>query len=268
MSISIQSSAAAQLATLEALTTQPGAAASTGATSLLDAINTQSDPSQNASSIIDLSGGAPGVSAGLATSASIADAAVAAGTSIEGLLAQMRQDAVSASNPTLDSNSRAALNSDFKANLAQIQKAVSSADVDGVNLIDGSVNGAANVSAATLTGVNLSLGGPTIGLGADASLGDASTASAIASQLSQTIGKVGQVVDQISAQSQAIEGHLSVLAQAGLSLSPAVAGAVNTGLDSDGARLAALQVQQQLTLNGGSIANQSPNAILSLFQAS
>lgn len=267
MSISIQGSAAAQLATLEALTTQPSATGATGAASLLDATSAQSDP-QSLSSIIDVSGGAPGVSAGLATSASIADAAVAAGTSIQSLLQQMQQDALSASSTTLDSGSRAALNSDFKANLAQIQKAIASADVGGVNLIDGSVNGAANVSAATLTGVNLSLGGPLIGVGADASLSDPSSASAIASQVASAIGNVGQAVDQISAQGQAIDGHLSVLAQAGLSLSPAVAGAVNTGLDSDGARLAALQVQQQLSLAGGSIGNQAPNAILSLFQAS
>src|SRR5580658_9979865 len=118
MSISIQGSTAAQqLATLESLTTQPGGAAATGATSLLDAINAQSDASQNASSVIDISSGAPGVSAGLATSASIADAAVAAGTSIQGLLAQMRQEAVSAADPSLDSDSRAALDSGFKANL-------------------------------------------------------------------------------------------------------------------------------------------------------
>jgi flagellin len=265
MSISIQGSTAAQLAMLEALTTQPGAAAGTGATSLLDAIG-QNDP-QNASSIIDVSGVAPGVSTGLATSASIADAAVAAGTTIEGLLAQMRQDAVTAANPGLDSDSRAALDTGFKASLAQIQKAVSSAGVDGVNLIDGSVNGAANVSAATLTGVNLSLGGPLIGLAANASLADPSSATAIASQIGSAIDKVGQAVDQISAQGQAIESHLSVLAQAGLSLSPAVAGAVNGGLDGEGARLAALQVQQRLSLAGGSLASQTPNAILSLFQA-
>src|SRR5271169_4109396 len=182
MSISIQGSAAAQLATLESLTTQSGKSAGAGAMSLLNA----TAPQTSTSSIIDLSTGASslgGVSAGLATSASIADSAVAAGTTIEGLLAQMRQDAVTASNPNLDSDSRAALDSGFKANLAAIQKAVTSAGVDGTNLIDGSVNGAANVSAATLTGVNLSVGGPLIGVGADASLDNAPDASAIASQL-------------------------------------------------------------------------------------
>jgi flagellin len=262
MSISIQGSAAAQLATLESLTTQSGQATGAGATSLLNALTSSQEAS---SSIIDISGGSAasaGVSAGLATSASIADAAVASGTTIEGLLAQMRQDAVSASDPSLDSDSRAALDSGFKANLAKIQQAISGASVDGVNLLDGSTTGGANVSAATLTGVNLSLGGPVITIGADASLSDPAGAAAIASQLGTAIDKVGDAVDQISAQGQAIESHLSVVAQAGLGIA-----GVNGGLDADGARLAALQVQQQLSLSNGAIASQGPNAILALFQA-
>jgi flagellin len=268
MSISIQGSAASQLATLESLTSQQaGASSATGATSLLD----PTTPQAAASSIIDLSGSSSattGVSAGLASAASIADAAVSAGTAIEGLLAQMRQDAVTASNPSLDDDSRAALNTGFKSSLAQIQKAIAAAGVDGVNLLDGSTDGAANIATATLTGVNLSLGGPLIGVGADASLSDPSTASALASQLGSAIDNVGKAVDQISTQGQAIESHFSVVAQAGLALSPGVAGAVNTGLDADGARLAALQVQQQLSLTPSGVGNQSPNAILSLFQAS
>ncbi len=266
MSISIQGSAAAQLATLESLTNQAGKPAGSGAMSLLDA----TAPQTPTSLIIDLSGGsasAGGVSSGLATSASIADAAVAAGTTVESLLARMRQDATSAADPSLDSSGRTALNTDFKANLARIQQAIASASVGGVNLLDGSVNGAASGSAATLTGVNLSLGGPLIGVGADASLADPASSAAIASQLGTAIDKVGQAVDQISAQGQAIESHLSVVAQASLAMLPGVAGGVNGGLDADGARLAALQVQQQLSLSGGAVANQAPNAILSLFQA-
>ena len=266
MSISIQGSAASQLAVLESLSNQQtGASSGAGAASLLDATT----PQASASSIIDVTGASSattGVSSGLAGAASIADAAVASGTAIEGLLAQMRQDAVSASNPGLDDDSRAALNSGFKSSLAQIQKAIGAAGVDGVNLLDGSTEGAANVASATLTGVNLSRGGPLIGVGADASLTDPSSASALASQLGSAIDNVGKAIDQISAQGQAIESHLSVIAQAGLS--PGVAGAVNGGLDADGARLAALQVQQQLSLTSSGVGNQSPNAILSLFQAS
>ncbi len=263
MSISIQGPAAAQLATLESLTTQAGKSAGAGATSLLDA----TAPPNPASALIDVSGPTlGGVSGGLATSASAADAAVAAGSTIEGLLAQMRHDAVGASDPSLDDDRRAALDSGFKASLGQIQTAIAAAGVGGVNLLDGSIDGAANVLGAALSGVNLSLGGPLIGVGPGANLSDPATAGVIARQLGDAIDKVGQAVDQIAAQGDAIAGHLSVVVQAGLSLSPRVAGAVSGGLDQDGARLAALQVQQQLSLGSGGLASQAPNAILSLFQ--
>lgn len=264
MSISIQGPAAAQLATLESLANQAGKSAGAGATSLLEA----TAPQNPASAVIDVSGPTlGGVSAGLATSASVADAAVAAGSTIEALLAQMRQDAIGASDPRLDSDSRAALDNGFKSNLGQIQKAIAAASVGGVNLLDGSIDGAASISGATLSGVNLSLGGPLIGVGADTDLADPARASAIARQLGDAIDQVSHAVDQISAQGDAIARHLSVVAQAGLALSPKVAGAVNGGLDQDGARLAALQVQQQLSLGTDSLASRAPNAILSLFQA-
>jgi flagellin-like hook-associated protein FlgL len=268
MSINIQASTNA-LSTLEALTTQANSAASNANASspLLDATSSSSDP---ASSIIDLSGGATsalsGLSAGLSTSASIADVAVAGGASVESLLAQMRQDAVSASNPSLDDDTRAALNAGFLSALGQIQSAVSGAQVGGVNLIDGSVNGqvsAQQAPGASLTGVNLSLGGPLIGLSSNVSLSDPAAAASLADQLGTAVDNVGQAVSQLSAQSDSIQTNLTLVAQAGLSAS---GGGVDPTLDSDGARLAALSVQQQLSVSGGSIGNQAPSSILALFR--
>jgi hypothetical protein len=265
MTINIQGSSNA-LATLEALTTQTGAAGSANTASpLLDA--TQSD--SNSSSIIDLSGGAAaalsGLSAGLSTSASIADVAVAGGTSVESLLGQMRQDAVSASDPKLDDDARAALNAGFQSAMAQIQSTVSGAQIGGVNLIDGSISGqvpSQQAPGASLTGVNLSLGGPLIGLPANASLSDPTAAASLAAQLGAAVDSVGQAVGQLSSQADSIDANLSLVAQAGL----AGGGSFNPSLDSDGARLAALSVQQQLAAGGGAIGNQAPQSILALFR--
>jgi flagellin len=265
MNISIQTSAAA-LATLESLTPQTGASTGAGApASLLD----QGQGSSGASTIVDLSGGAAsaqliGLSGGLATSASIADAAVAGGTQVEDILSQIRQDAVAASSPDLDDDTRAALNSGFQAGLAQIQSTVAGASVGGVNLIDGSISGdltAQQSPGATLTGTNLSVGGPLIGLPANASLSDPTSAAALADQLGAAIDNVGQAVGQIASQGQAISSHLSVVAQAGASMS-----GVDPNLDADSARLTALSVQQQLSLTNAPIGNQTPAAILSLFR--
>jgi flagellin len=260
MSISIQGSAAA-LATLESLTTQAGQAAGANPNPPLP----DAPGAPDAASVVDLSGagltgGGPSVS--LATSASIADAAVSAGSLIESLLVQMRQDALTASDATLGSDSRAALSQGFRDNLSQIQQAIAAAGVAGVNLLDGSVDGASEIGSATLTGVDLSLGGPVIGVGADASLADPAGAAALAGQLGASIDKVSLAIGAISAEGQAIEGHLQLVAQASLS---GLQGQAD--LDADGARLTALSVQQQLSLTSSGIANQAPNAILSLFQA-
>jgi hypothetical protein len=269
MTINIQGSTSA-LAMLEALTSQSSA----GATSNTDSASSLLDVTASgatASSIIDLSGGATaalgGLSAGLSTSASLADAGVAAGTNIASLLSQMRQDAVSASNPAVGTDTLAALNAGFQNDLQQIATAVSSAQVGGVNLIDGSVSGrvsAQQAPGASLTGVNLSVGGPLIGLSPGASLSDPTTAASVADQLGTAIDNVGQAVSQLSSQSDAIQATLGLVAQAGLSSTGS--GLVNSSLDSDGARLAALQVQQQLSSSSASIGGEAPQTILSLFR--
>jgi flagellin len=262
MTISIQSSNPA-LAALEALAPQPGGAAAAGAAAAqLPPIGSSTGSS---AAIISVSAGATlgSLPNGLVTAASASDAAVAAGGAVGSLLAQMRQDALTAADPGLAADARSALDTGFKADLATLTSTVASASVDGVNLIDGSTP---TTSSATVSGINLSLGGPLIGLAGDSSLSDPSSAAAIAAQLGQAVGAVGQAVGQIAAQGQALNTHLSLMAQANLSLQPALASAVNGGLDADGASLAALQVQQQLSASTGSIASQGPQAILALFR--
>jgi flagellin len=262
MTISIQSTNPA-LAALEALALQQGGAAKAGTAATQ--LPPTGSPADSSATILSLSGGTTlgGLPSGLITAASANDAAVAAGGAVEGLLAQMRQDALSASDPGLAANARAALDTGFKADMATLSSTVASASVDGVNLIDGSTPAS---SSASLSGADLSLGGPLIGLAGDSSLSDPAAAGASADQLGAAVDNVGQAVGQIAAQGQALNTHLSLVAQAGLALQPALAGAVNGGLDADGASLAALQVQQQLSGSTGSIASQAPQAMLALFR--
>src|SRR3954454_12675956 len=66
---------------------------------------------------------------------STVDVALSAGESISDLLLQMKSKALAASDTTLDSNSRVALNDDFKSLRDQIQKAVDNAEFNGANMI-------------------------------------------------------------------------------------------------------------------------------------
>src|SRR5690348_11892158 len=129
MTISIQGSSAA-LAGLDLLSHSAAAP---------HAARPDAEGPEGASAIVDLSnlaaGGLSGPGQGLATSASIADAAVAAGTLVQGLLAQMRQDALVAAAPDQSADARAALDAGFQGGLGQITAAIAAGGVSGVNLL-------------------------------------------------------------------------------------------------------------------------------------
>src|SRR5579864_2475029 len=259
MSISIHGSAAAQTA-LEPPTPQHLNPADAGAAALLNQAQTDAAGAAPASSVVDISG-LPAILGGetraLVDSASAVDAAVAAGTTIEGLLARLRQDALSAADSRLPADSRAALDTGFKADLAGVQGAIAQAKVGDLNLLDGSAS--ADGSAGP-SGVDLRLGGPLIGVAADAGISDPGQAGSLAEQLGAAVDNVRRAVGGLAAQGEAIQNHLAVLQQAGL------AATGGGGVDADGARLQALQIQQQLAASGGAIGNQAPASILALFR--
>src|SRR4051812_16295684 len=68
---------------------------------------------------------------------STVDVALAAGESVSDLLLQMKEKALAASDTTLDTNSRVALNDDFVSLRDQISKAVNNADFNGANMLKG-----------------------------------------------------------------------------------------------------------------------------------
>src|SRR5206468_249564 len=99
---------------------------------------------------------------------STVDVALAAGETVSDLLLQMKSKALAASDSTLDTNSRIALNDDFKSLRDQIQKAVDNAEFNGSNMIKASgtnVSALANADATQFISVaaqDLSLGSTTL----------------------------------------------------------------------------------------------------------
>ena len=82
------------------------------------------------------------------TRTSTVDVAMSAGQSISDLLIQMKQQALSASDTSLDTASRQALNSNFQALMQQITAVVQNAQFNGTNLIDGSTKQIAALASA------------------------------------------------------------------------------------------------------------------------
>jgi flagellin len=203
--------------------------------------------------------------------ASIADLAVGAGQSVASLLAKLKDQATAAQNPSLDANARQTLDGDFKAVLGQIASTVNQASFDGVNLLDGQASaglnmpaGAGGAAALSLSAQNLTLGGPVVTVAATASLGTPTAATAALADISSSLSNIETALNALSSQANQVSAHSAVLNQLTGVLQAGTA--ANAGSGADGARLLALQIQQQLSGQSQPIANQSPQLVLSLFR--
>jgi flagellin len=147
---------------------------------------------------------------------STVDVAISAGSTVSDLLTQMKAKALAAADTSLDTNSRSALNEDFKALRDQIAKTVSNADFNGVNLVKSggtSIAALANADATSKITVNaqdLSLGGATLtgNISAAASIGSIATASAMIGYLNTAIGNVSTALSKLGTGSKALSNHL------------------------------------------------------------
>ncbi len=205
---------------------------------------------------------------------SIADVAMSAGETVSDLLLQMKEKVTAAMDPSLDTVSRTALDSDFKALLRQLTQIKDDAEFDGANLLDGSLGASirflANADAnsyITLSSKNLTLGGAIVTIAATASITTATLATTIQSALTTSISNVNQALGDLGAQARQIEAHNGFVAKLTDTLNTGIGNLVDADLAKESARLQALQVQQQLGAQALSIANQAPQVILSLFKS-
>src|SRR6201996_3824145 len=124
------------------------------------------------------------------------DVAMSAGQQVADLLQQMKAKALAASDTSLDSTSREALNEDFKELRDQIGRVVNNADFNGVNMVKHNgttLYALANDSGSsrlTVKGQDLSLGGSNVTLSATASFATAASASGFIATLDSDIQNV------------------------------------------------------------------------------
>ncbi len=203
---------------------------------------------------------------------SIADVSATAGATISDLLVQMKEKVVAAMDPSIDTASRTAIDSDFKSILRQITQITANAQFDGANMLNGSVaqiKFIANASATsfiTLSSQNLTLGGAIITVPATASLGTITWATTVLGQLTSSISNTNQALGNLGSQTKQLSNHADFVSKLTDQLTAGVGNLVDANLAQESARLQSLQVQQQLGAQALSIANQAPQVILSLFK--
>jgi flagellin len=220
---------------------------------------------------VDINGLAS-VTQSLNRATSISDVALSAGQTVVDLLNQLKQDALSAQDPQLDSTSRQSLNTDFAGVLKRITTALQSASFDGANLLDGSSGNLSFLASAdatqsvTLPAQNLSLGGSIITLGSTASISTTAAASLMTSQIDASIANVTAALSNIGDQSKLISAHATLVQNLSSVLESGRGQLIDADTAADSARLAALQVQQQLSQQSLNVANSMPSVLLSLFR--
>jgi flagellin len=204
---------------------------------------------------------------------SIAEVSMTAGESISDLLVQIREKVVAAGDPSLDTASRNALNADYKSLLKQLTQVTGAATFDGANVLNGTLSqgirflaSADGASFITLSVKDMSLGGSIITLGAGSSIGTVTGAATVLTALTASLANVNSALGDLGAQAKQIDAHNLFVSKLTDVLETGVGNLVDADLAKESARLQALQVQQQLGAQALSIANTSPQVILSLFK--
>lgn len=203
---------------------------------------------------------------------SIVDVAMSAGQSVSDLLNQMKAQALSASDVSLDTTSRQALSVDFTQLRDQIAKMVQSASFDGANLLGPGAQNLAFLASAdgasllTVRAQSMALGGSIVTLTATASLATATMAANLISVVQASIINVNAALASLGTSSNALTLQTTSVLDLQDALTTGVGNLVDANLAKESANLQAMQTKQQLGIQALSIANQAPQLILSLFK--
>ena len=204
---------------------------------------------------------------------SAVDVAMSAGQSISDLLIEMKAKALAASDSSLDTASRQALNEDFTALRDQIASVVSNAAFYGFNLVDGSTTQITALASAdgskkiTVSAENMSLGGSIVKVAATGTISTQSAASTMVSTVETSLTNVDSALAQLSSGAKKFSIQATFVQNLSNTLTSGIGNLVDADMATESAELTALQTKQQLGVQALSIANSAPEIVLSLFKS-
>jgi flagellin len=199
------------------------------------------------------------------------DVALSAGQSISDLLIQLKAKALSAADPSLDTASRQALNANFTALRDQISTIVKNAVFNNFNLVDGSTTQVQALASSdgsrriTAQAQDLSLSGSIVTISTTASISTQAKASALIGTIQTSLTNVNSALAKLSSGAAKFSIQATFTQKLSDTLTAGIGNLVDANMAQESARLQSLQVKQQLGIQALSIANQSPQTILSLF---
>jgi flagellin len=192
---------------------------------------------------------------------SAVDVALSAGQSISDLLIQMKQQALSASDSSIDTQSRQALNANFQALLSQISTVVQNAQFNGLNLINGSTNQITALASAdgqhhvTVAAENMSLSGSIVTITSTGSISTQAKASTMITTVENSLTNVDSALASLGSGSAKFSIQATFVQNLSDTLNTGIGNLVDANMATESAQLTALQTKQQLGVQ----------ALLSLF---
>ena len=200
------------------------------------------------------------------------DVALSAGQSISDLLIQLKQKALSAADPSLDTASRQALNANFTALRDQITTIVKNAVFNNFNLVDGSTNQVQALASAdgtrriTAQAQNMKLSGSIVTIKTTSTISTQAKASALIATIQTSLTNVNSALAKLSSGAAKFSIQATFSQKLSDTLNSGIGNLVDANMAQESAKLQSLQVKQQLGIQALSIANQAPQTILSLFK--
>ena len=201
------------------------------------------------------------------------DVALAAGETVSDLLLQMKEKALAATDASLKTAARAALNEDFVALRDQIASVTSNAEFNGVNLLETGATGfqalanAQGTSTLTVGAEVMALGSTNVTVTASQAIDTLSDAAASLAAVTASIDLVSGALARLGTNSKALSTHITFVGKLSDALESGVGNLVDADLAKESAKLQALQTKQQLGVQALGIANQTPQLVLSLFRS-
>ncbi|WP_309627808.1 flagellin [Brevundimonas sp.] len=204
---------------------------------------------------------------------SAVDVGLAAGESISDLLLQLKEKALAATDRSLSTASRKALNEDFKSIRDQINTVAGNADFNGINLLKTGATGfqalanAAGTTTMTVTPEVLALGSTSVTVATTTTIGTSTLATTALGLVNASIDNVSAALARLGTKAKALETHRTFVGKLTDALESGVGNLVDADLAKESAKLQSLQTKQQLGVQALGIANQGPQILLSLFRS-
>jgi len=203
------------------------------------------------------------VSSALSGAKAVATVAVTAAESFSNRLQDVKAKVLQLADDSISPGSRASYQTDLAAMINEVNSYLQSASYNGTNVLNttNSVKTVANIDASTITIAAQNVQNLTM----SAITGSGSATTAL-TQLDTFKAAVDTALANLGANIKAIDAQNEFIKQVNETVTIGLGALVDADMAKETANLQALQVKQQLGVQALGIANQAPQALLSLLR--